>query len=78
MAKWKEIKEKANSAKSVPELLYDNMALIRRTVIDIADRGLERIIVNDKEIYEDVKKMLEEVKNVKVELRKENLFDMYS
>lgn len=78
LAKWKEIKEKANSSKSVPELLYDNMALTRRTVIDIADRGLERIIVNDKEIYEDVKKMLEEVKNVKVELRKENLFDMYS
>lgn len=76
--KWKEIKEKATNSKDAPQLLYDNKALIRRTVIDILDRGLEKIIVNDKEIYEDIKAVLENVKNIQMELREENLFNIYS
>lgn len=76
--KWKEIKEKATNSKVAPQLLYDNKALIRRTVIDILDRGLEKIIVNDKEIYEDIKAVLENVKNIQMELREENLFNIYS
>lgn len=76
--KWKEIKEKATNSKDAPQLLYDNKALIRRTVIDILDRGLEKIIVNDKEIYEDIKAVLENIKNIQMELREENLFNIYS
>lgn len=76
--KWIKIREKATKTQKAPELLYDNMALIRRTAIDIIDRGLERIIVNDKKIYEDVKKMLNDMKNVKIELIEENLFNIYS
>lgn len=75
---WKEIQEKAKSTKKAPTLLYDNMALIRRTVIDIIDRGLEKIIVNDKRIYEDVQKLLKDIKDIKLELKEENLFNMYS
>ena len=76
--KWKEIKKKATNNEFAPQLLYDNKALIRRTVIDILDRGLEKIIVNDKEIYEDIKAVLENVKNIQMELREENLFNIYS
>lgn len=54
------------------------MALIRRTVIDILDRGLKKIIVNDKTIFEEVQKLLVNTKNIKVELKEENLFNMYS
>lgn len=54
------------------------MALIRRTVIDILDRGLQKIIVNDKTIFEEVQKLLVNTKNIKVELKEENLFNMYS
>lgn len=75
---WKEIQEKAKSTKEAPTFLYDNMALIRRTVIDIIDRGLEKIIVNDKRIYEDVQKLLKDIKDIKLELKEENLFNMYS
>lgn len=76
--KWKQIQEKASKSKKTPELLYDNMALIRRTAIDIIDRGLEKITVNDEDTYNKIKEILKDIKNVKVELRTENLFDMYS
>lgn len=76
--KWKIIKEKASKSKNAPELLYDNMALIRRTAIDIIDRGLKKITVNDEDTYNKIKEILKDIKNVKVELRRENLFDMYS
>ena len=59
-------------------LIYDNEALIRRTVMDIIDRNLEKIIVNDKEIYNNIKKMLENIKNITIELEdKANLFEKH-
>ena len=76
--KWQEIKQKAEKTNNVPTLLYDNMALLRRTAIDIIDRGLERIIVNDKDIYSDIKELLKDINTVKLELREEDLFEMYS
>lgn len=75
---WKEIQKRIATAKTAPTLIYDNMALIRRTVIDILDRGLQKIIVNDKKIFEEVQKLLVNTKNIKVELKEENLFNMYS
>jgi len=78
IGRWNKIKEKAEKSKKVPELVYDNAALIRRTAIDIIDRGLEKIVVNDKESYENIKGILKEMNNIKIELREENLFDMYS
>ena len=76
--KWNTIKEKAQKSKNTPELLYDNMALIRRTAIDIIDRGLDKIIINDKKIYEEIKETLKGIKNIKIELSEKNLFDSYS
>ena len=76
--KWEVIKEKKSNCKKAPELLYDNMALIRRTAIDIIDRGLNKIIVNDKNTYNDIKEVLKEIDNIKVELKEHDLFDMYS
>lgn len=77
--KWKEIEVESKQISEVPFLIYDNEALIRRTVLDIIDRGLEKIIVNDKTTYENLKKVLLNVKPITVELsEKSNLFDMYS
>ena len=76
--KWRSIKEKAKNTKKVPALIYDNMALIRRTAIDIIDRGLNRIIVNDGGIYREIKETIKNIKGIELELRNENLFNMYS
>ena len=76
--KWEQIKEKKNNCKKIPELLYDNNALIRRTAIDIIDRGLKKIITNDQETYENIKNILKNMDNIQVELKTENLFSMYT
>ena len=76
--KWEQIKLKASKTKTVPALLYDNMALLRRTAIDIIDRGLQKIIVNDEQIFNNLKEILNNINNIKIEYRKENLFEMYS
>ena len=81
IAKWKEIElqyEKSNS--NSPQLLYDNKALLRRTIMDIIDRGLNRILLNDKTNYKIVKNILEEFRQTKIEIElKEgkNLLDLY-
>lgn len=76
--KWYEIQEKSNHCHRLPSLIYDNEALIRRTMIDIIDRGLEKIIVNDKWIYENIQNIIKGIKPIQIELRdKENLLDMY-
>ena len=75
LKEWENI-QKQIKASSAPKLLYDNQALIRRTIIDIADRGLEKIIVNDKNTYEKISTILKD-SDVKIELRKEDLFEIY-
>ena len=74
--KWKQIQEELEK-NTPPKLLYDNHALIRRTIIDIIDKDLERIIVNDKQEYSILSKMLQEFK-LHIELKEnEDLFKMY-
>ena len=74
--KWKDIQKKIKNAKA-PQLLYNNEALIRRTILDILDKNLEKIVVNDKNIYNALSKTLEEF-NLKIELKEnEDLFQMY-
>lgn len=77
LAKWEKIQEKLSKSKP-PKLLYDNQALVRRTIIDIVDRDLEKIIVNDKEEFKMLSNMLQEF-NLKIELREnEDLFNIYN
>lgn len=74
--KWKQIQEELNKS-NPPKLLYDNQALIRRTIIDIIDRNLERIVVNDKEIYNMLVDLLKDF-NLNIELKEnEDLFTIY-
>ena len=73
---WEKIQNKLAKSNS-PKLVYDNQALIRRTILDIIDRNLGRIIVNDKEIYTDISGILQEF-NLKIELREnEDLFKIH-
>ena len=73
---WKKIISDLEKSKS-PKLLYDNQALIRRTILDIIDRNLEKIIVNDKKVYNVISNVLKEF-NLKIELKEnEDLFMIY-
>ena len=73
---WKEIENRLNK-EHAPKLVYNNDALIRRTIIDIIDRKLEKIVVNDKSIFNAISKILEDY-NINIELKEnEDLFSLY-
>lgn len=80
--KWKIIsKEYTEHKLNGPKLIYDNKPLLRRTLIDVVDRDLNKVIVNDLRTYKDVEELLKSMKmtdNIKLELKEnENLLDMY-
>ncbi len=81
--KWKKIKKDYNDHKlNGPKLIYDNKALLRRTLIDVVDQNLNKAIVNDKKTYKDVEDILKSMNmndSIKLELREnEDLLEMYS
>lgn len=81
--KWKNIKKQYDEHKlNGPKLVYDNKALIRRTLIDVVDRNLNKVIVNDIKTYKDVNEILKSMnmsESIKLDLKEnEDLLDMYS
>lgn len=81
--KWKNIKKQYDEHKlNGPKLVYDNKALLRRTLIDVVDRNLNKVVVNDIKTYKDVNEILKSmnmVDNINLELKEnEDLLDMYS
>ena len=53
--KWKVIKKEYDEHKfNGPKLIYNNKALLRRTLIDIIDQNLNKVIVNDKKTYKKI------------------------
>jgi len=80
---WENIKKQYNDHKlKEPKMLYDNRALLRRTLIDVVDRNLDKVIVNDIKTYADVNEILKSMsmsEKIKLELREEqDLLDIYS
>lgn len=81
--KWNNIKKQYDEHKlNGPKMLYDNKALLRRTLIDVVDRHLNKVIVNDIKTYKDVEDILKSMNmqdNIKLELKEnEDLLDLYS
>ena len=81
--KWKNIKNKFDEHKlNGPKLIYDNKALLRRTLIDVVDRNLNKVTVNDRKTYKDVSEILKSMNmmdKIKLELKEnDDLLDMYS
>lgn len=81
--KWNQIQEKSKKAikSRKPQELYKSSSILEKILLDTIDNGIEKIWVNDKNIYEEVKKCIEQIdrdSNVKVELKNtDNLLDMY-
>lgn len=82
LKKWKNIKKEFENHKlNGPKLLYDNKALLRRTLIDVVDQDLNRVIVNDSKTYKDVNDILKNMNmlgNIKLDLEEnKDLLEMY-
>lgn len=81
--KWNDIKKESESLKAneIPKVLYKNNSIIEKILLDTVDNGIERILVDDTQMLEEVQKTLKNIdenNKVKVELKQtDNLLDMY-
>lgn len=81
--KWNDIKKESESLKEneIPKVLYKNDSIIEKILLDTVDNGIQRVIVDDTQILEDVQKILKNIdenSKVNVELKQtDNLLDMY-
>lgn len=76
---WAKIKENSNKKVNSPVLIHKSPNVSEKMIIDMIDKDVERIIVNSKDTYEEIKQILSSMKNVntKLELKEENLLNMY-
>ena len=77
--KWNEIKKYYDNKVNKPTLIYKSLDVSKRMILDMVDKDVNRIIVNSKDIYDEIKEVLDNMKNVntKLELKEENLLNMY-
>ena len=76
--KWQKIKEKFESEDDKPQLLYTSPCILEKLILDMPENKIDKIEVNDKNEYEEIKSMLENLQeeNIKLELR-QNLLEKY-
>ncbi len=74
--KWKNIKLK--QVEKFPQKIYDKGGVLKKTIVDLVDSNLDKIIVQNKKDLETVKTILDEIDsniNVKID---ENILSKYS
>ncbi len=68
--------KKTNNLK--PKLLHKSEDVVQRLLTDLIDQGLNKIITNSSEMYDEIQeRLIEEKSNIKVDLQ-ENILNMYS
>lgn len=81
--KWNNIKLQSENLKEneIPKVLYKNNSIIEKILLDTVDNGIERILVDEIQMLEEVQKILKNIdenNKVSVELKQtDNLLDMY-
>lgn len=77
---WEDIeKEKTKENIELPKTVYEGQTFIEKLLVDLIDKEIERIVVNNKKIAEEVKRIIETLEeNIKIELKEnENIFKTY-
>ncbi len=68
----------AKKINSYPKLIYNAGGMIRKTIVDIIDYGIDRIVINNKILEEKLNKILEELNmTVPIEITEDDIDDMY-
>ncbi len=78
-AVYSNLKKLENEKNFEPKLLYTNNRVIDRLLVDMMDRGINKIIVNTEYMYNYIENILKKMKQhdfIKIEL-KNNVFDVY-
>lgn len=78
--RWKRIKEKERTAKA-PSVIDENNSFIKKMIIDLIEKDISRIIVNDKNNLQEIEEILKGIeshKEINVELREnEDILKIY-
>lgn len=77
---WNDIERNINEDDTkLPRVVYMGQGFIEKLLVDLVDKEIERIVVNNKEDYEEVKRVSESLgENIKVELKlNEDIFKTY-
>lgn len=78
---WKRIEKIKNNENTLaPMIIYKGQSFIEKLLIDLVDKDINRIIVDNKKYYDEVKKIINkfEEKDILVELKEnENVFETY-
>lgn len=78
--RWSKILASFQKCESKPQLLYNSPDIIEKIIIDMPENKIEKIEVNERTEYEELKEKLEEMqeKSIKIELKEnENLLEKY-
>lgn len=78
-AVYSNLEKLKNEKNFEPKLLYTNNRVIDRLLVDMMDRGINKIIVNTEYMYSYIENILKKMKQhdfIKIEL-KNNVFDVY-
>ena len=75
---WNKIVEKFNqkSVENGPFLLYKNTPVYLQLIIDLLDKNLDKIITDNDSIYKSLCDN-EQLKNIKIEFKDNNILDIY-
>ena len=78
--KWEKISNDFQKSENEPKMLYKSPSIIEKIIIDMPENNIDDIEVNDKKEYEEIKSLLEELKekNIKLILKEnENLLEKH-
>lgn len=80
LEEWKKIETAKDTVSEFPILLHKNDGILKKLFIDMIEKKIDKVIVNDSESYEDILETLKEINNlsIKVELHNnQNLIEEY-
>ena len=78
--KWKEIEKIANDKETTyPRIVYEGQSFIETLLMDLIDKDMTRIVVDNKKCYKEVEKIIKNLnEDITIELKdNEDIFDIY-
>ena len=76
LEKWKKLQN--TKFEEYPVKIYDSGGIFKKVIIDLIDFDLDRIVVNTRELFENVKDIIDEIGGkINLELQEEDLSKLY-
>ncbi|MCI8519301.1 MAG: hypothetical protein HFJ51_04345 [Clostridia bacterium] len=78
---WEDVEKQIKNEKlKLPKVVYEGQTFIEKLLVDLIDKDIERIVVNDEKNYEEVKRVKSQLEEheIRVEFKEnENIFNTY-